>query len=84
MELWRLYFPSRSTLRFLTNWRANKIQGAKQMPKNGDLLIIQKSMKDVMCLYELGITAIAPNSENLFLSDKQLEAVKNRFKRIIV
>lgn len=54
------------------------------MPKNGDLLIIQKSMKDVMCLYELGITAIAPNSENLFLSDKQLEAVKNRFKRIIV
>lgn len=41
-------------------------------------------MKDVMCLYELGITSIAPNSENLFLNDKQLEKIKNKFKRIIV
>ena len=56
-----------------------------QLPKDGgDLLIIQKSMKDVMCMYELGIIAIAPNSENLFLNDNQLEKVKNKFKRIIV
>lgn len=41
-------------------------------------------MKDVMCMYELGIIAIAPNSENLFLNDNQLEKVKNKFKRIIV
>lgn len=37
-----------------------------------------------MCLYELGIIAIAPNSENLFLSDSQLDKVKSKFKRIIV
>lgn len=72
-------------MRFLTNWKASQIQGAKQLPKEGgDLLIIQKSMKDVMCLYELGIVAIAPNSENLFLSDTQLDKVKSKFKRIIV
>lgn len=72
-------------MRFLTNWKSSQIQGARQLPKDGDdLLIIQKSMKDVMCMYELGIIAIAPNSENLFLNDIQLEKVKNKFKRIIV
>ena len=72
-------------MRFLTKWKSNQIQGARRLPKyGGDLLIIQKSMKDVMCMYELGIIAIAPNSENLFLNDNQLEKVKNKFKRIIV
>ncbi len=85
IEQWRLYWPERTTMRFLTNWKSSQIQGARQLPKDGgDLLIIQKSMKDVMCMYELGIIAIAPNSENLFLNDIQLEKVKNKFKRIIV
>ena len=37
-----------------------------------------------MCLYEFGIPAIAPNSENLFISDSVLEQLKSRFKNIIV
>jgi len=41
-------------------------------------------MKDVMCLYSLGISAIAPNSENLFISDSVLEDLKSRFKYIVV
>lgn len=61
------------------------IQGAHMIPKNGgDLLVITKSLKDVMVFYELGITAIAPNSENLFVSDKQLEKLKKYFKNIVV
>ena len=49
------------------------LQGAHQLPAEGELLVVTKSMKDVMCLYSLGITAIAPNSENLFLTESQFE-----------
>lgn len=83
-ELWRCYFPKRHNYRFITNWSSKKIQGLEQLPKEGKLLVITKSMKDVMVLHSLGINAIAPNSENLFISDKVLVDLKSRFKYIIV
>lgn len=84
IDYFRIYFPMRKHFRFLSNWTSNMIQGSMQLPLNGDLLVITKSMKDVMTLYELGITAIAPNSETLFLADKQYKLVKKRFKRIVL
>ena len=83
-ELWRLYFPQKRTFRFLSNWDKNIIQGAKQLPQQGNLLVITKSLKDVMCLYELNISAIAPCSEVLFISNDQLNKLKKRFKHIIL
>lgn len=71
-------------MRFLSNWKSFLLQGSKQLPKEGDTLVITKSMKDVMCLYSLGVTAIAPNSENLFLTESQFSKLKSRFKRIVV
>ena len=71
-----------------TKWRNNlsqeDIQGFQQLPRKGDLLIITKSLKDVMCLYEMGIPAISPSSESTFISDTTLEALRKRFKRILV
>lgn len=71
-----------------TKWRNNltetDIQGFKQLPKTGDILIITKSMKDVMCLYEMGIPAISPSSESTFIPDKALNQLRKRFKRIII
>lgn len=84
LELWRIYFPKQSSYRFLTNWPSKKIQGLKQLKKEGDICIITKSMKDVMCLYSLGISAIAPNSETLFISDAVLDKLKSTFKYIVV
>lgn len=84
IELWRIYFPKKKQYRFLTNWKAKQVQGYKQLPKEGKLLVITKSMKDVMCLYSLGIKAIAPNSENLFVTDKMLDELKSRFTYIAV
>lgn len=84
LELWRCYFPKRTSFRFITNWPSKKIQGYDQLPKKGKLLVITKSMKDSMCLYSCGITACAPNSENLFIPDKVLGDLKNRFENIVV
>lgn len=84
IELWRVYFPKRKNYRFVTNWPSKKIQGFNQLPKKGKLLVITKSMKDCLCLYSCGISACAPNSENLFISDKVLDDLKQRFKYIVV
>lgn len=84
LELWRFYFPTRKNFRFLTNWPATKIQGINQLPFKHDVVVITKSMKDVMCLYSLGIPACAPNSETLFIPDKLVQQFKIRFKTIIV
>lgn len=71
-----------------TKWRNNlteiDIQGYEQLPESGNLLIITKSLKDVMCLYEMGYTAISPSSESTFIPDKVLKQLKKRFKRILI
>ena len=84
IELWRCYFPKRKEYRFLGNWPTKKVQGLDNIPKSGNLLVITKSQKDVMCLYSLGLSAIAPNSETQFISDVVLEDLKKRFKYIVV
>ena len=76
--------PRRQTFRFLSNTPKSLIQGARQLPNEGNLLVITKSMKDCAALHELGIPAIAPCSEVLFVSKSQLQALKKRFKNIIV
>lgn len=83
IELWRCYFPQRTSYRFITNWPSKKIQGYDQLPKKGKLLVITKSLKDTMCLYSCGITAIAPNSENLEIKDNILKELQSRFKYIV-
>lgn len=71
-----------------TKWRNNltdyDIQGYEQLPQKGDILFITKSMKDVMCLHEMGYPAVSPLSESTFLPSDVLEQLKTRFKRIIV
>lgn len=71
-----------------TKWRNNltdyDIQGYEQLPQKGDILFITKSMKDVMCLHEMGYPAVSPSSESTFLPKDVLEQLKTRFKRIII
>jgi 5S rRNA maturation endonuclease (ribonuclease M5) len=83
-ELWRIYMPLKRSYRFLSNWSATKLQGSKQIPKSGDFIVITKSLKDVMSLYEFGIPSLAPNSENLFLTEAQYNKLKIKFKQIYI
>lgn len=85
-DKFKIYRPYAADKR--SKWRnnltENNIQGYAQLPEKGDLLIITKSMKDVMCLYEMGFTAIASSSESTFIPERLLEILKKRFKRIII
>ena len=84
IEKWKIYFPLKQEYRFLNNLSKKVLQGYHQLPKTGELLIITKSMKDLMAMYEFGISAVSPNSETLFIEDKKLEEFKQRFKHILV
>ena len=69
-------------------WRgtlsAYDIQGFEQLPDKGELLIITKSLKDVMVLYKLGYSAVAPSSESVMIPKKVIEHLTNRFDRIVL
>lgn len=80
-ELWKIYFPTKVKYRFLLN--NSKLQGTHMLPKKGNLLIITKSMKDVLTLRGLGYTAIAPQSENSYPKKEQIEVLEKRFDKIL-
>lgn len=72
-----------------TKWRTNltnkNIQGLAQLPNTGgNLLIITKSLKDVMCLYEMGFSAIAASSETTFIPNSILKSLLDKWKHIII
>lgn len=86
IEQWRIYYPKnqKTGYKFMGNVSSKTVQGYRQLPKNGKLLIITKSQKDNMALYAYGISSISPNSEHMFISDDMLENLKKRFEHIIV
>jgi len=77
----KLYFPKREDRRFLSNHKG--LQGYKQLPSEGRLLIITKSLKDVMFFYQMGIAAVSPPSESSILTKVQFEELDKRFSYII-
>lgn len=84
IELWKIYFPTRRSNRFIMNCDKTLLQGYSQLPSNGDILVITKSLKDVMLFYELGISSIAPNSETMFLTSKVYLELNKRFNDIYI
>ena len=84
IEQWKIYYPKRSDYRFIGNISTKTIQGYRQLPKNGKLLVITKSLKDCACLYSMGIPACAPQSETQFISNTILEDLRQRFDKIVL
>lgn len=80
-DYFRIYFPLKKDFRFMSNWTKDMIQGSQQLDSS-DTLVITKSMKDVMTLYSFGVTAIAPTSESIFISQKQFDYLKSKFPKL--
>lgn len=78
----KLYFPLSTGIRFLQN--TNSLQGLTQLPKEGPLLVITKSLKDVMLFYEYNIPAVAPQSESFCFDEDCILDWNKRFKRIVI
>ena len=85
-DKFKIYRPLASKY---TKWRTNltnwNVQGLSEIPKEGgNLLIITKSLKDVMCLYEMGFNAIAASSETTFIPDDILQSLRSKWKHIVI
>lgn len=70
--------------KWLGNLTRYDIFGYCQLPEKGDLLIITKSAKDVMCLISMGYIAIAPSSETTLIPESIINILKERFTKILV
>ena len=69
-------------------WRNNNPfgvhQGYRQLANSGDLMIITKSLKDVMAIWEnVSIPTIAVQSETCFIKDTVVDEYKFRFDRVL-
>lgn len=83
-KYYKIYSPYNTNLKWITNCKAHHYQGYNQLPISGDLLIITKSLKDVMELYQLGYSSIAPSSESSRIEDDFMRLLHKRFEKVIV
>lgn len=80
----KIYRPFVDIYRFITNASEEYIQGLEQLPDKGELLIITKSLKDIMSLSELGYFSISPQSESVVISGELIKHLYTRFDNIIL
>lgn len=70
--------------RFRNNLPENYFFGYIQLPKQGDVLILDKSFKDLIFCRRLDYWAIAPKSENTMIPETKILELKERFKTIYI
>jgi len=80
----KIYQPYNKERKWRTNLTSLVVDGIKELPKEGDLLIITKSRKDRLVLKHYGYNAISTNSESTFIPDKVFEKLKSRFSDIFI
>jgi hypothetical protein len=78
--VYKIYYPTRNKMRFMCN--TNVMQGQQQLNDTGNFVVLTKSMKDVMCLYEFGIPAVAPQSESAYPDEDIIDMLKDKFKKV--
>jgi len=80
----KIYRPL-SDYKWTSNITGLVVQGIKHLPKYGDILIITKSMKDLLVLKVLDFKAvIATNNETSWIPDKVRLDLESRFKNIFI
>ena len=80
---YKLYAPF-GNKKWINNLNKDMLLGYDQLPYKGDILIITKSLKDVMVFKILGYNAISIMNETSMFSDKKYKELNSRFKNIIL
>ena len=81
----KIYSPNDLKQRWISNLTEKDIFGYKQLPETGEILVITKSLKDIMVYNEVfRISAISPQSENTEFSHIMMEDLAKRFKHIFI
>jgi hypothetical protein len=83
---WKIYKPKETDKRFkwMSNTNRSILQGWDQMPETGEILLINKALKDVMVANKLGYIGVAMQSESQMIKPVVMEELKRRFKHIFI
>lgn len=81
---YKLYSPLKQDGKWFGNMQVNHVQGITMLPIFGSICILASSLKDVMCLYELGIPAVAMQSESMMPPKKLVAFLKRKFDEVKV
>lgn len=82
---YKIYQPNNLQYKWLNNHNDSVWQGWTQMPEKGKILIITKSLKDVMSIVSLtGIPAVSLQAEGVNPKSQVIEELKDRFDSIYV
>lgn len=92
IETYKIYQPFNEMYKWLNNHNDSIWQGWEQLPNNknirqydGKTLIITKSLKDVMSIYEVtGIPAISLQTESTKPKQHIIDMLKDRFENIFI
>jgi hypothetical protein len=81
---YKIYQPYSKKYKWMNNANYTVHQGYRQLPEKGELLIITKSLKDVMSLKDVvGINAIGLQSESVNVKSSVIEEYKTRFDKVL-
>lgn len=83
-RLLRKIYQPLSKYKWYSNIDNTVVQGIANVPKYDDLMLITKSLKDVMVLKNLGYNAVAPNNEISWLPEKVWQKFLGRYKRMVI
>lgn len=83
VETYKIYQPFSENYKWVNNHDESVWQGWSQLPESGEILIITKSLKDVMSLYEVAkLPAISMQAENMLPKRHVFQQLESRFKSI--
>ena len=81
---YKIYQPFNKHYKWMNNANYSVHQGYTQLPEKGDLLIITKSLKDVMSIKDvMGISSVGLQSESVMMKQSVMDEYKYRFTKVI-
>lgn len=82
---YKIYQPESDKYKWINNADYSVHQGYTQLPQKGKLLIITKSLKDVMSIHDnCNISAVGLQSESVNIKLSVLEEYKSRFDKVLL
>lgn len=79
----KLYRPFSRDSKFRNNYTV-RVEGLSHIPDKGNTLVITKSMKDIMTLASIGITAVCPKSETSTVYKEDIDNLLERFSKVYI
>jgi hypothetical protein len=84
-ETYKIYQPFNQNYKWINSHNNSVWQGWCNLPEKGDILIITKSLKDVMSIYEAtGLPAVSMQCENVLPKTQVFDELKHRFEDIYI